>query len=164
MLTAEQRQMLIENTEALIEFLQKEQQQQRDIAQAKLKALHAAFQKKHEAVARPIVKENADLLGVPWIWAKSMPSIAYFQMTDGTGWVRVQHQEGFHMLMPWPRFDGWDEVFPPSVGIAAHELGGIKVQPSELVHAVTYLRERSNTMQVGIWRDIFGSSKHHSRA
>jgi len=28
-----------------------------------------------------------------------------FQMKDGTAWVRVQHQEGFHMLMPWPWFD-----------------------------------------------------------
>lgn len=160
MLSAEQRQMLIENTAALIEVLEKEQREQREIAQAKLRSLHSAFQKRYEPAPRPVVKENADLQGVPWIWAKSMPSIAYFQMKDGTAWVRVQHQEGFHMLMPWPCFDGWDEVFPSSVGVAAQEIGGIKVQSSDLVHAVAYLRERSNTMQVGIWREIFGSPKH----
>jgi hypothetical protein len=93
-----------------------------------------------------------------------MSSIAYFHMRDETGLVRIPHQEGFHLLIPWPWFDGCDEVFPPCEGVAAHDLGGIKVQPSLLVHAVTYLCERSNSMQVGIRSDFFGSSKHHCRA
>jgi len=164
MLSSEERQMLIDNTAALIEQLEKQQREQREIAQVKLAALHAAFQKKYAPAPRPVVNENPDLLGVPWIWAKSMPSIAYFQMKDGTAWVRVQHQEGFHMLMPWPWFDGWDEVFPSSVGSPVHDIGGIKVQPTELVHTVTYLRERANSMQVGIWREIFGAQKHRHGA
>ena len=44
------------------------------------------------------------------------------------------------------------------------KLGGIKVQLNDLVHAVAYLRERSNSMQVGIWREIFGALKHRHGA
>lgn len=160
LLSEEERQMLISNTAALIEQLEAQRKAESEIARAKVTALRATFERNYEQPPpQPSFKENSDRLGVPWTWAKPMPSIAYFRMKDGSGWVRVQHHEGFHVLMPWPWFDGWDEVFPPSVGAVAEDLGGIKVQPLALANAVTYLRERSSSMQVGIWREIFGSSR-----
>ena len=158
-LTADERQMLIDNTAALLEKLELEHQRQTQLVRDKLSALYAEFHKRKQPVASPMPPEGPELFGIPWKWAKSMPSIAYFRMKDGTSWVRVPHKDGFHMLMPWPWFDGWDEVLPASIGTAEQELGGIKVTQAGIANAVGYLKDRATTMQVGIWRDIFGNQR-----
>lgn len=44
-------------------------------------------------------------------------SMAYFKLKDGSGRVRVKHEDGRQTLAPLPRFDGWDETLPPLVGV-----------------------------------------------
>ena len=78
---------------------------------------------------------------------------AYFALIDGGGWVRVQHRDGGQMLMPWPSFDGWDDVFPPSIGTADAGRGGYLI--ADLANTVADLKSRSACApRVGIWSDV----------
>ncbi len=161
-LTEEERLLLTENTEALIELLESERQTAARAAQEKLASMREVFDaRKKTAVTSSWQSIEKQTFGIPWSWVKPMTSIAYFRMKDGTAWVRVQHQNGLHVLMPWPSFSGWDETFPTSVGIPDPDLGGLKV--SNIAETVSYLRIRANSMHVGIWKDVIGLTKGISR-
>lgn len=159
LLTPAERELLRGNTAALLDLLEKEQQMHAQIMQDKLRALHAAFHNRKPLVEpspRPH-RDDAQRFGIPWIWAKPLSSIAYFPMRDGTAWVRVQHRNGEHLLMPWPPFEVWDEALPSSVGVADPELGGLRV--NDLAESIKYLKSKARFMRVGIWREVIGASK-----
>ena len=89
----------------------------------------------------------------PWSWAEPGRSMLYLSMQDGTGWVRVEHKDGYQRLVPWPKFDGWDETLPSSVGLADHELGCLHVK--DIAPALTYVRQLSQWEKVvGSWREL----------
>jgi hypothetical protein len=93
----------------------------------------------------------------PWPWSKPLSSIAYFTLNDGSKWVRTEHVDGFHMMMPWPNFDGWDEALPAIVGTPDVQLGGYRIEKIAL--AVAYMREHGNWGTVGCWRDVMGKHR-----
>lgn len=89
----------------------------------------------------------------PWSWMKPMTSMTYFHLRDGTGWVRVQHGDGHQMLVPWPRFDGWDEALPAHVGKPHPSIEALVLQ--DLIDAVAYLRAHGEWEKMsGLWREI----------
>ena len=62
----------------------------------------------------------------PWAsWRKPRSAMSLWGFTDGTGWVLVTHQDGRHVLVPWPLVDGWDEALPARLGEADWALGGM---------------------------------------
>lgn len=82
-----------------------------------------------------------------------MSSMAYFKLSDGTGWVRVQRRDGQQMIVPLPTFDGWDEALPPMVGTADSEHQAYCVP--DIARAVAYLRSRATRELVsGVWAEI----------
>lgn len=181
-LTAGERQLLVDNTAALLALLEQERHAHEIAATERLNAMRAAIEQDRLArelaaaekrTAMRAVFENqhrspipanfsqssngTQLLGIPWPWAKPMSSIAYFQMPDGTGWVRVQHKTGDQILMPWPAFDGWDEAFPARVGVPDPELGGLR--SPNIIQSVDYLKRTARSMKVGIWREVIDGTK-----
>jgi hypothetical protein len=155
-LTDEERQMMLDNTTELLAHFQRESEKEKASMLARLQFMKATIEARQPLAARPTPRAAWTQASKrpPWPWVKPMSSVAYFRMKDGTGWVRVQSNEGLQMLMPWPTFQGWDEVFPPSVGVADPDLGGYRV--SDIVHAVAYLRERSAFDRVGNWNVVDG--------
>jgi hypothetical protein len=80
--------------------------------------------------------------------------VAAFKLRDGSGWVRVQHQDGRQFIAPWPRFEGWEEALPPIVGRPNLEVGAYEVV-AHLPDAVSYLRTRAAGERVsGLWKDV----------
>ncbi len=80
-------------------------------------------------------------------------SFGYFKLNDGTGWVRVQRNDGQQMLAPWPMFEGWDEALPAHIGAAHLDFGAYALR--DVVGAVEYLRRQTVREKVsGLWRDI----------
>jgi hypothetical protein len=164
-LTAEERELLIQNTAELIAKFEREREeiekrrkeadlQNRD----KLKALKSAFEMR-AAVVRltPGLPQGWKKSDTPWPWSKPLSSIAYFTLNDGSKWVRTEHVDGFHMMMPWPNFDGWDEALPAIVGTPDVQLGGYRIEKIAL--AVAYMREHGNWGTVGCWRDVMGKHR-----
>ena len=87
------------------------------------------------------------------------PSIA---LQDDSGWVRVQHNSGGHLLVPWPVFDGWDEALPPQVGNPSEELGGYVLR--NVPAALEYLRGRRDwESKAGRWRDVLAEIAAHKK-
>ena len=150
-LTDEERQMLVDNTAALLARFRQDHLDSQEAAKAKLRALKAESQKQLEQRKTPNVWHKS-IKRPPWPWVNPNSSVAYFDMKDGAGWVRVQDAQGMQMLMPWPTFEGWDEVFPASVGTPNNERGGYEVK--DVVHAVSFLRARSSWVRIGIWSDV----------
>jgi len=85
----------------------------------------------------------------PCSWMKPGTSLGYFQLRDGSGWVRVQRNDGQQVLVPWPADEGWDEALPAHIGCADQAHGGYLVADVRAV--VAYLRS------VGNWDRVFGS-------
>jgi hypothetical protein len=156
-LTPAERQLLIDNTAALLERFEQERVAEDQLMRERVAAMRAELARRTQPQLKQSAWSGPRKEAAPWEWVKPMSSVAHFPMKDGTSWVRVMHRDGFHMLMPWPWFDGWDEVFPASLGTVDHELGGIKVEPtvSALSNAVGYVKQRANKMKVGTWREIF---------
>ncbi|MGQ2924062.1 MAG: hypothetical protein ACT6SF_18780 [Hydrogenophaga sp.] len=84
-------------------------------------------------------------------------SFGYFKLSDGTGWVRVQRNDGKQMLAPWPMFEGWDEALPAHIGVPDLDLGAYALR--DVVSAVEYLRRQRVMEKVsGLWRDIVAAA------
>ncbi len=152
-----ERQLLVENTAALLAQFEAQRQEEQAKRLAKVEAIRAAQAEAHRATVRPlsVAPARPEVKASAWSWVKPMTSMAYFHLRDGTGWLRVQHADGRQMLMPWPKFEGWDEVFPSSVGTPISDFGGYCVR--DLVLTVGYLREREEWEKVsGVWREIVG--------
>jgi len=164
-LTVEERELLVQNTADLIarfelerdeiETKRKEAEQQ---SRDKLKALKIAFESRAAAVRlTPGLPSGWMKSDTPWPWSKPMSSIAYFTLKDGSKWVRTEHVEGFHVMMPWPNFDGWDEALPATVGTPDVQLGGYRIE--KIARAVDYMRAHGNWGMVGGWRDVMGKHR-----
>lgn len=149
-LTEAERQLLVDNTAALLEQFERERVQAATPAQAAQVASYAV--PAPEVRARPA----PSFQGVnksPWSWMKPWSSITCFQLRDGTGWMRVQHVDGRQVLVPWPTFDGWEEAMPARLGTPAPDLGGLILY--DLVSTVSYLRGHAVWEKMcGLWRDM----------
>lgn len=162
-LTPEERQLLEENTAALLVRFEEEHAAAEVLARSKLPAAPPPVR---ERVVYPPMYSTSSLapnLGAPragagqsralrrppWPWMKAGTSLGYFKLQDGSAWVRVQRNDGQQMLAPWPANDGWDEALPAHIGPANTELGGYVLADVRLV--VAYLRK------VGAWDRVFAS-------
>ena len=162
-LTVEERELLAQNTADLIARFERERQEiekKREEAEQqnrdKLKVLKNAFVSRAATVRHTPALPNGWMKSdTPWPWSKPLSSIAYFTLNDGSNWVRTEHVEGFHVMMPWPSFDGWDEALPATVGTPDAQLGGYRIE--NVILAVAYMRTHGNFDVVGGWRDVMGN-------
>jgi len=155
-LTQEERRLLVENTAAFMARIEDEERR-RAIAHAEAQALANAQAMAHaqstphraawlntappthprfsigQALPTRVFKP------CPWPWMKPGTSLGYFELADGSGWVRVLRNDGQQMLVPWPVTDGWDEALPAHIGTPNEELGGYVL--FDVVKTVAYLRK-----------------------
>lgn len=152
-LTDAERELLANNTAALLAQFEAE-------AQEVERLRREAFSKQvpPPLVARPVESRptpptSSRSFSSPFPWAAPGRSMLYLHMQDGTGWIRVEHKDGQQRLVPWPKFEGWDETLPSSVGLADHELGCLHVR--DIVSALIYLRQHAQWEKVvGSWREL----------
>ena len=131
-LSDEERQLLVENTTALIAKLTEDHEREMAAARAKLAALKAAFQLRqqgpavspapyHSEISPPDSEDAADHSRNPPEWAKLQKkntSLFAYGLSPGEGFVLIQsatHEGCFIAPIPGP-FEGWDEALPPSLG------------------------------------------------
>lgn len=155
-LTSEERELLLHNTQAL---LQKFEAEQEALRQKQLQTRPVPAQRgppTHPALPlafRPNVARTAKQKTPPWLWMRPGTSVAGFKLRDGSCWVRVQHKDGMQMLTPWPVFEGWDEWLPRHLGQPDLELSAYRV--SDIQAAVAFLRDRLLAEKVsGIWSEV----------
>ena len=174
-LTAEERELLLNNTTALVERFRVESEAQRQ----KLRDMRSTFEAR--AYARRMAPTTMPVppvrlspggtefgLGAmknrqfPWPWMKPMSSIAAFQLHDGSGWVRVQRREGQQMLVPFPKFDGWDEWLPAHLGCPDIDFEAYQIH--DIPAVVAYLRARSAHEKIsGVWAEVEAFFKRVAR-
>lgn len=161
-LTSEERALLAENTQALLDRFEAEGVRLRAEASLKLKHLREDEPRRSmgpQIAARSPVQipgmQGRSLRGVfPWPWIKPISGVAAFKLRDGSGWVRVQHEDGRHFIVPWPTFEGWDEAMPPVVGRADLDVGGYQVV-EPVVDAIAYLRTQCTGEKItGVWSEV----------
>lgn len=156
-LTTEERQLLVDNSAALLAKFEMEAAESEARLRAATHARRAAMPSWQQMSAAPnpvrTQRQQNTSRKAPWAWVKELSSVAYFCLSDKTAWVRVQDSAGVHMIMPWPTFEGWDEALPTTVGISDVERGGYRV--TEVIAAVSYLRKHSAKVpQIGVWCDV----------
>lgn len=165
LLTSEERVLLANNTEALLARFAAEEDRLREEAAIKLKrlkeewtarqhlpsALIPGWSEPRSMAPRPAMAPRKSM---PWSWMKPNSSVAAFKLHDGSGWVRVQHRDGQHFIVPWPCFEGWEESLPPVVGHPDVEIGGYEVV-GEVVSAISYLRSHAAEEKItGLWHEV----------
>lgn len=173
-LTQEERGLLVENTAAFMARIEDEERR-RAVAQAEAQALahaqaiaHAQSIPSHAAwlnTAPPTyptfsmgqVAPARALKPCPWTWMKPGTSLGYFELAEGSGWVRVQRNDGQQMLVPWPVSDGWDEALPAHIGTPNEELGGYVL--FDVVKTVAYLRKVGTRDRVfDSWKRLYAET------
>ncbi|MEQ6436286.1 hypothetical protein V8Z74_14830 [Comamonas sp. w2-DMI] len=134
LLSPEERLMLIENTAALIERLRNEFEQRSAIDIPKIPPWQARY-----TAPNPRIK-NGTIINSPspWAWVDPARSLLLLKMPDGSVWLRVQARGGKHHLVPFPKFEGWDEILPSSYG-QVNETGDGYVL-ADLIGAIQYMR------------------------
>ena len=165
-LTAEERMLLVDNTaELLARFEAEELARVMTLAHSKpIPVSQLAQHPVPQKVDAPpmywaVMPALSPSSPTPWKWMKPLTSMAYFRLRDGTGWIRVQHRDSRQMLVPWPVFDGWDEAFPPSIGLVDSDCGGY-VLPADVRGSISYLRSKAERELVtGIWKEIVAAGK-----
>lgn len=85
-------------------------------------------------------------------WAKPLASLAYFELTDASGWLRITHTNGTQYLVPHPYFEGWDEAFPPRVGAPSADIAGYQLD--DVLRAIEYLTKLTRWKVIGDWRQV----------
>lgn len=165
-LTDEERQLLIENTEALLaqfeaqaiadaeaaalaeaqthaeELLRKQQ------IVDKLTALRAAYAERQAVIPGMAAQPSS-----PWPWQMERSSVAVFTAPDGAHWVRVQHKDRSQKLVPWPQFQGWESALPSGIGRADASIGAIAVD--NIADAIQVLGHLGFLgPEVGRWQDV----------
>lgn len=160
-LTSEERALLAENTQALLTRFEEDGRLRAEAA-LKLKPPREDEPRRSmspQIAARAPVQragmQGRSLRGVfPWPWMMPISGVAAFKLRDGSGWVRVQHKDGRQFIVPWPRFEGWDEAMPPVVGRANLEVGGYEVV-GPVVDAIAYLRTQGAGEKItGAWSEV----------
>ena len=77
----------------------------------------------------------------------------YIHFNDGTSWIRVEHKDGEQRLVPWPTFEGWNETWPTTVGLADYDLEVLHIK--DIVAALKYLKQFSKWDKVcGTWLEL----------
>ncbi len=161
-LTAEERALLAENTQALLDRFAEEQRIWQEQAEQKLRRLQESLRQASQnlpvgdfrSVPRPAMRGFVPRGTFPWSWMNSGSSVAAFKLRDGSGWVRVQHRDLRQFVVPWPAFDGWEEALPSVVGRANLDIGGYQVV-GPIVDAIAYLRSHSTGERItGLWSDV----------
>lgn len=157
-LTAEEREMLIKNTAALLSRFQEEEAAE---AQAQKAREDAIASRNRSLMSRPLQQfppiprggfsTQAILRSSPWPWQKLGTSIALFISPQGKYWIRVQHEDGSQKLAPWPKFSGWETILPHDIGLVDTNLGAIAVE--NIVEAIRILKD------IGFQGPMFGSWK-----
>lgn len=166
-LTDAERQLLANNTAALLAQFE----QERAATQESLRAAEVARQAAHTAQQQAMLEKRRLLTeafpernahpaqallktpALPWPWMKPYASLTYFEMQDGTSWMRVTHADGSCLLVPWPMFEAWDESLPAHVGRPHPSIEALVIP--DLVHAVAYLRQSTTWEKMcGLWRDM----------
>ncbi|WP_342133493.1 hypothetical protein [Hydrogenophaga sp. OTU3427] len=138
--------MLAGNTEALLARFEQEQERRNQELALKLLRLREAQAQRTAPARAPAAPAAtaAPAFGArhlptrarfPWPWMLPVSSVLAVKLRDGTGWVRLQHKDKRHVIVPWPSFEGWDEALPPVVGRPDSELGGYEVM-GEIAHTV----------------------------
>jgi len=153
-LTEAERQLLMNNTEALLAQFEEEA---RLLRLAHINATHT--QPAPGSLPPSPVNTNAPSPAAhfsqetPWAWVKPLSSVIYLKLKDGSGWIRAQRKDEKHLLLPWPVFEGWDEALPPLFGPIDGECGG-HVLP-DVAAALRYLRNHAEwETRPGRWRDV----------
>ncbi|MES2192181.1 MAG: hypothetical protein V4454_18840 [Pseudomonadota bacterium] len=152
-LTDAERELLANNTAALLAQFEAEVEEE-----GRLRRQTLSRKIPPPLIARPIKQKPATLVSTgsfnsPWPWAGPGRSMFYIHFPDGTGWIRVEHKDGEQRLVPWPKFEGWDETWPEIVGKADHELGCLYVR--DFKSALEFLRQSSAWDKVyGSWREL----------
>lgn len=135
LLSEEERQALIANTAELIARLKFEYESR---TAASIPATTVVKQM-HAAQNPPRKTPHESRSPAQWPWVDPSRSMLLLQMPDGSTWLRVQARSGKHHLMPFPVFDGWDEVLPPIYGQVNSTSDGYEL--SNLVGAIQYMRK-----------------------
>ena len=174
-LTTEERQMLQENTEALLARFEAAEALARQAEALRLERLREAQQLALErtralepapyrspppapqwthAQGRPLPTRSK----FPWHWMKPGTSVAAFKLRDGTGWVRVEHQDGRQFITPWPSFEGWEEALPALVGRPDMAVGAYEILAG-VPPVLNYLRTLTENgergeKRTGLWSDV----------
>ena len=167
-LTSDERELLLHNTQALLQQFEAEQEALRqkllriraELSARKPVPSEATPLRQPQAIAAmPLVAQRGASPqsvvrgSAPWAWMKAGTSMAGFKLRDGTCWVRVQHRDGGQMLTPWPVFDGWDEWLPGHLGNPEHSLGAYHVGDVRAV--IAFLRTLAVREKVsGVWNEI----------
>lgn len=158
-LTSEERALLAANTEALLARFEAEEERLRQHVLLKRQGLldvaarlpGAVWSTAPQLSKRPVAVGLQSRVPFPWPWMKPGTSVAAFKLHDGSCWVRVQHKDARHFVVPWPSFDGWDEALPPVVGRPHMDVGGYEVVGA-LADAVAFLRAHALRERVtGLW-------------
>lgn len=171
-LSEEERQLLIQNTEALLAHFEACALAEAEAA-ARVRARTEVLQdeppvinelRKQKAVCddQKVVRSER-VVGVPgllaptkrspWDWQKEYSSVAIFTAPGGAHWVRVQHRDGTQKLVPWPQFQGWENSLPEGIGVPDTTISAIAVD--DIVEAIRILQR--NGFQgpvVGRWQDV----------
>lgn len=170
-LTRAERELLAQNTQALLAQFEAEKQATEAMVRARLADLQRLASQRVRQVegqratwlTHPL-RQDIQRPGMspashgPWPWMKPLTSMAYFRLADDTGWVRVQRRDGQQMLVPFPSFDGWDEALPASVGTSDHEYQAYVVP--DIARAIAFLRQRATSELVsGVWSEIQAKSR-----
>lgn len=134
LLTEAERELLLNNTKALLAQFEAERQKERELAEAKLASLRELFAARQAWVGSSQL-QNPEFLQQPALetepqpieetplptWAHlKKPNSSFFAygMGDGQYWVLMQsasHAGCFIAPAPAP-FESWDEALPPSLG------------------------------------------------
>lgn len=155
-LSEKERQMLRDNTAALVATFKERHERALAASAAKEHALRLQHAQ-NVASRRPApssTPRQPTLNRTPWAWQHPRnTSVALFHSACGQHWLRVQHRDGTQKLVPWPMFDGWDEALPPSCGLA--DLALLAYSVSDLPKAFATLKQLGHTGPiVGVWPGI----------
>lgn len=155
-LTTDQRDLLLSNTQALLEQFKAEDEairQEQLRARPPFSERMPPIQSAQLMAFRPSVSHPAKQRTPPWPWMRPGTSVAGFKLRDGSCWVRVQHKDGMQMLTPWPVFDGWDEWLPVHLGHPDVEMNAYRV--SDIQAVVAFLRDRLVAEKIsGVWAEV----------
>lgn len=158
-----ERQMLKDNTAALIAMFKDQHESRKNAIKAKIHALRSRLAQ-HGAAPLPdqsqLTSRQSAISRFPWAWQHPRnTSVALFHSASGQSWVRVKHLDGTQKLVPWPMFDGWDEALPPSCGLADPVLQAYCV--SDLPKAFATLNQLGYIGPiVGVWPGVLGATEH----
>lgn len=150
LLTAEERDLLAENTATLLQQFEHE----RNLTE---KQLPSPPLPGTPSVAPhpggPVDSASPRVPTTPWPWQKPNTSVAILAGGDGRRFVRVQHLDGSQKLAPYPVFQGWDKVLPPDVVRPNHRLQTLDVL--SIAPALQLLQEMGFRMSPpGRWREV----------